>query len=30
MDDELKLKSQVCFPIYALSREIISRVPTDS
>ena len=24
MDDELKLKSQVCFPIYALSREIIS------
>ena len=24
MDDELKLKSQVCFPIYALSREIIN------
>ena len=25
MDETLKLKSQVCFPIYALSREIISR-----
>jgi DNA-binding MarR family transcriptional regulator len=24
MDDALKLKSQVCFPIYALSREIIN------
>ncbi|MGQ1948253.1 MarR family winged helix-turn-helix transcriptional regulator [Geofilum sp. OHC36d9] len=24
MDDFLKLKNQVCFPIYALSREIIS------
>ncbi|MCY1720080.1 MarR family transcriptional regulator [Prolixibacteraceae bacterium Z1-6] len=23
MDDKLKLKSQVCFPIYALSREIV-------
>ncbi len=25
MDDILKLKSQVCFPVYALSREIINR-----
>lgn len=25
MDDSLKLKNQVCFPVYALSREIISR-----
>ncbi|WP_372649967.1 MarR family winged helix-turn-helix transcriptional regulator [Draconibacterium sp.] len=24
MDDELKLKSQVCFPVYALSREIVN------
>jgi DNA-binding MarR family transcriptional regulator len=25
MDDVLKLKSQVCFPLYTLSREVISR-----
>jgi len=25
MDDLLKLKNQVCFPVYALSREIITR-----
>lgn len=25
MDEALKLKSQVCFPVYTLSREIISR-----
>ncbi|WP_163716193.1 MarR family winged helix-turn-helix transcriptional regulator [Mangrovibacterium lignilyticum] len=25
MDDRLKLENQVCFPVYTLSREIISR-----